>query len=98
MNEVVAQVMLVRERFPMAFRSQRAKTFCGHEDLFSVSTSELWKNGFFYVGSSHFPDAVQCFYCHGRLYDWQLDNNVAEEHSKAFPYCPVFGEFYGNQL
>ena len=61
---------------------------------YPVSTLDLAKNGFFFAGNDQYVDGVQCFYCQVFLYDWDNGDNVAEEHVKANPRCPVFGSCF----
>ena len=98
-TETLYQVMMLKQLFPMAFRSERLKTFEGVESLFSVEVNELAKNGFFYAGTGEKPDATACFYCHGKLHSWEQHDDVAKEHRRLLPHCPVFGDpTYGVDL
>ena len=43
MIESFAQVLMLKELYPMAFNTERLKTFHGLQDLFAVSSTELAK-------------------------------------------------------
>ena len=91
-SESTAQVLLLRHFYPMSFRHERLKTFIGNWDnQFSVTPTALSQNGFYFHGNAERPDCVKCFYCDGLLYKWTSGDNVAQEHARLKPYCPVFG-------
>ena len=91
MEEVEAQIEILTKLYPMAFKTERIKSFRGYEDLFSVSIEELATYGFYFDGSMQNPDGTRCAFCEGRLTNWRHSDNVKEEHEIHFPYCKVFG-------
>jgi hypothetical protein len=50
----------------------------------AISTETLSEAGFFSIGQS---DYVKCFYCGGRLCNWELGDDPWVEHAKWFPEC-----------
>lgn len=91
MIESFAQVLMLKELYPMAFNTERLKTFHGLQDLFAVSSTELAKNGFYFAGSFEEPDLVRCAFCRGTAKEWKSEDIVPLEHARLFPACPVFG-------
>ena len=91
MNETLAQVWILRDICPMAFRFERLETFREYRDLFTIGVEELAQYGFFYAGNAERPDQVCCFWCQGFLYDWEPFDNALEQHRALLPWCPVFG-------
>jgi hypothetical protein len=91
-DENMAMVILMRQTFPLCFRDERYKTFEGNWDSgLPVTPTALCRNGFYYIGT-YGRDCVQCFYCGGIVWDWEVGDDVATEHKRLHPYCPVFGE------
>ena len=50
-----------------------------------IDVRELAKDGFYYTGYS---DIVECRFCRLRLYRFEADDDVKEEHHLHAPYCP----------
>lgn len=59
-----------------------------------VRREDLAKNGFIYTGTA---DKVRCVFCNTILRQWNVQDVVEAEHSRASPICPfVRGETVGN--
>ena len=51
-----------------------------------INVRELARNGLFYIGVD---DIVECTFCQIRICNWESDDDVAKEHKKWAPYCPL---------
>lgn len=72
----------------------RLRTFQNWPADAPVTSGELAKAGFFFLGSG---DKVQCFCCGGILRCWVHGDNPAEEHNRHFPTCSfILGQAVGN--
>lgn len=78
----------------MASEETRLQTFSSWPHAAPVRPRDLAQAGLYYLGES---DQVQCFYCGGRLKDWESGDNAWDEHSKFFPHCFfILGHDVGN--
>ena len=53
-------------------------------DRVNQKPKELAEAGLFYLGIS---DYTRCFYCHGGLCNWEVDDDPWEEHARWYPDC-----------
>lgn len=91
-SESFAQVLILKENFPFAFRSERLKTFDGFHHFFPVPVEKLADNGFYFQPTNEHADLTICFYCQGKLSLWCEEDCVEDEHKRWFPACPVYGK------
>ncbi|XP_076658287.1 death-associated inhibitor of apoptosis 1-like [Halictus rubicundus] len=62
----------------------RLRTFEIWPKQMAQKKEQLADAGFYYAGIS---DQTLCFYCGGRLKDWELGDEPWERHAKSFPKC-----------
>lgn len=73
---------------------ERLQTFQNWPADAAVSSSDLARAGFFFLGSG---DKVQCFCCGGVLRYWVDGDCPAAEHKRHFPTCSfILGRSVGN--
>ncbi|XP_074538344.1 baculoviral IAP repeat-containing protein 7 [Halichoeres trimaculatus] len=78
----------------MRREGERIRTFQNWPADAPVTSGELAKAGFFFLGSG---DKVQCFCCGGILRCWVHGDNPADEHKRHFPTCGfIQGRAVGN--
>lgn len=78
----------------MRREEERLRTFHNWPTAAPVTSAELAKAGFFFLGSG---DKVQCFCCGGILRYWVRGDSPAAEHRRHFPTCSfVAGRAVGN--
>lgn len=78
----------------MRREGDRIRTFQTWPADAPVTSGELAKAGFFFLGSG---DKVQCFCCGGILRCWVHGDNPANEHKRHFPTCGfIQGRAVGN--
>lgn len=51
-----------------------------------IDVKELAKDGFYFTGTG---DIVECRFCRLRIYSWEGNDIVKEEHYLHAPYCPL---------
>ncbi|XP_041654969.1 baculoviral IAP repeat-containing protein 7 [Cheilinus undulatus] len=84
----------ILEEPQMRKEGERIQTFHNWPADAPVTSGELAKAGFFFLGSG---DKVQCFCCGGILRCWVHGDSPAEEHKKHFPTCSfILGQAVGN--
>ncbi|XP_053312472.1 baculoviral IAP repeat-containing protein 2 [Spea bombifrons] len=67
----------------MLTEEERLRTFSSWP-LTYLKPYDLAKAGFYFVGPG---DKVACFSCHGKLNNWEPNDNAMSEHRKHFPEC-----------
>ncbi|RVE70758.1 hypothetical protein OJAV_G00066830 [Oryzias javanicus] len=72
----------------------RLRTFQNWPDEAPVTSEDLAKAGFYFLGSE---DKVQCFCCGGILRHWVDGDSPTAEHTRHFPDCKfILGQAVGN--
>lgn len=72
----------------------RLRTFQNWPDEAPVTSEDLAKAGFYFLGSE---DKVQCFCCGGILRHWVDGDCPTAEHTRHFPDCKfILGRAVGN--
>uniref|UniRef100_A0A673A8Z8 RING-type E3 ubiquitin transferase n=1 Tax=Sphaeramia orbicularis TaxID=375764 RepID=A0A673A8Z8_9TELE len=83
-----------RERKTYMGEGERLQTFQNWPTDAPVTSGDLAKAGFFFVGPG---DKVQCFCCGGILRCWIHGDSPAAEHKRHFPTCSfMMGQAVGN--
>ncbi|CAF1226937.1 unnamed protein product [Rotaria sp. Silwood1] len=59
------------------------------------TVDEFVRAGFFYTRTG---SIVSCFYCHGRLNNWNDSHNPMIEHARWFPHCAYAKQLCGDTL
>lgn len=78
----------------MRGEGDRIRTFHDWPAGAAVTSGDLARAGFFYVGPA---DKVQCFCCGGILRSWVQGDSPAAEHKRHFPNCGfILGRAVGN--
>ncbi|XP_041112540.1 baculoviral IAP repeat-containing protein 7 isoform X2 [Polyodon spathula] len=78
----------------MRREQERLRTFHAWPSDAPVSSAELAKAGFFFLGPG---DKVQCFCCGGILREWVGGDSPWNEHVRHFPTCSfILGRNVGN--
>ncbi|XP_029973630.1 baculoviral IAP repeat-containing protein 7 [Salarias fasciatus] len=78
----------------MRREGERLRTFCSWPADAPVTSGDLAKAGFFFLGPD---DKVQCFCCGGILRCWVHGDSPAAEHKRHFPACSfILGRAVGN--
>ena len=89
----------------IAHTERRLETFKMNHEKFRLASFRNWplpfinvrvmaKNGFYYLGDG---DVVKCNFCQIRLYRWDPNHIIEEEHLKKSPGCPLLrGHASGN--
>lgn len=78
----------------MRREGDRIRTFQNWPADAAVTSADLAKEGFFFLGPG---DKVQCFCCGGILRCWVRGDNPSVEHKRHFPMCSfVLGRAVGN--
>lgn len=78
----------------MRGEGDRIQTFHNWPAGAAVTSGDLARAGFFYVGPA---DKVQCFCCGGILRSWVQGDSPAAEHKRHFPSCGfILGRAVGN--
>lgn len=86
--------MLRVEEPQMRREEQRLRSFQNWRADAPVTSGELAKAGFFFLGPG---DKVQCFCCGGILRCWVRGDSPAAEHRRHFPTCSfILGQTVGN--
>uniref|UniRef100_A0A672HMV7 RING-type E3 ubiquitin transferase n=1 Tax=Salarias fasciatus TaxID=181472 RepID=A0A672HMV7_SALFA len=81
-------------RSGMRREGERLRTFCSWPADAPVTSGDLAKAGFFFLGPD---DKVQCFCCGGILRCWVHGDSPAAEHKRHFPACSfILGRAVGN--
>ncbi|XP_068161125.1 baculoviral IAP repeat-containing protein 7 isoform X2 [Antennarius striatus] len=84
----------ILEEPQMRGEGERIQTFQNWPADAPVTSGELAKAGFFFLGPG---DKVQCFCCGGILRCWVHGDNPAAEHKRHFPTCGfILGQAVGN--
>ncbi|XP_065817613.1 baculoviral IAP repeat-containing protein 7 isoform X2 [Labrus bergylta] len=87
-------VLHILEDPQMRREGERIRTFHNWPADAPVTSGELAKAGFFFLGSG---DKVQCFCCGGILRCWVHGDSPAIEHQRHFPTCHfILGRAVGN--
>lgn len=82
-----------KEPKAVKYEAARLQTFRNWPKPF-IKIRELARNGFIYKGCS---DIVVCGFCHVKLYDWYVEDDIESEHRKYAPTCPFLnGKEVGN--
>uniref|UniRef100_A0A3Q4MUL2 RING-type E3 ubiquitin transferase n=1 Tax=Neolamprologus brichardi TaxID=32507 RepID=A0A3Q4MUL2_NEOBR len=89
------QAMLhILEEPQMRREGERLRTFHNWPADAPVTSGDLAKTGFFFLGPG---DKVQCFCCGGILRCWVQGDSPATEHKRHFPACNfILGRAVGN--
>lgn len=87
-------MLYILEEPQMRREGERLRTFQTWPTDAPVTSGELAKAGFFFLGSG---DKVQCFCCGGILRCWVSGDSPAAEHKRHFPTCSfILGRAVGN--
>ncbi|OWF36077.1 baculoviral IAP repeat-containing protein 3-like [Mizuhopecten yessoensis] len=93
-TSVSQRAVLERDPGVLRFERNRLETYRTWPSSSPVTTRDLARSGFYYVGSE---DRVQCIYCRGILKGWDPGDVVHIEHRNKFPRCPfILGMDVGN--
>ncbi|KAK3098518.1 hypothetical protein FSP39_020265 [Pinctada imbricata] len=85
-----------RSRFPRyAVLTVRISSFHGFPCYVSQSPRQLALAGFYYLG---YGDGVQCYFCGGKLTNWEPGDDPFVEHAKWFPMCLFLRETKGQDF
>jgi len=78
-------VIFLRQSHVFCFGIVCRKSFRNWPERYQmVSTQDLARSGFFYLGNL---DRTQCFSCGGVLRNWSSSENINFEHIRHFPHC-----------
>ena len=94
MTEDRSTMLDILEEPHMRREGERIRTFHNWPADAPVTSGDLAKAGFFFVGPG---DKVQCFCCGGILRCWVHGDSPAVEHKRHFPTCSfILGRAVGN--
>ncbi|KAM8754374.1 baculoviral IAP repeat-containing protein 7 [Acanthopagrus schlegelii] len=94
MTEDTSTTLDILEEPHMRREGERIRTFHNWPADAPVTSGDLAKAGFFFVGPG---DKVQCFCCGGILRCWVHGDSPAVEHKRHFPTCSfILGRAVGN--
>lgn len=79
----------------MANEENRLKTFDLKWKHRTISSIEMAKNGFYYIGPE---DEVRCYYCRVKLDTWEYTDNVTKTHYHCSPGCPKMVELRAGDI
>ncbi|KAF7662811.1 hypothetical protein LDENG_00225600 [Lucifuga dentata] len=86
--------LMILEEPQMRSERARLRTFQNWPPDAPVTSGDLAKSGFFFLGSG---DKVQCFCCGGILRSWVHGDHPGSEHKRHFPTCSfILGRAVGN--
>ncbi|XP_053705969.1 baculoviral IAP repeat-containing protein 7 isoform X1 [Synchiropus splendidus] len=87
-------LLYILEEPGMRREEERLRTYHGWPPDAPVTSGDLAKAGFFFLGP---VDTVQCFCCGGVLRCWVHGDRPAVEHKRHFPVCGfILGQDVGN--
>ncbi|KAM9785352.1 baculoviral IAP repeat-containing protein 7 [Neosynchiropus ocellatus] len=87
-------LLYILEEPRMRREEERLRTYHGWPPDAPVTSGDLAKAGFFFLGP---VDTVQCFCCGGVLRCWVHGDRPAVEHKRHFPVCSfILGRDVGN--
>uniref|UniRef100_A0A8C9XM71 RING-type E3 ubiquitin transferase n=1 Tax=Sander lucioperca TaxID=283035 RepID=A0A8C9XM71_SANLU len=87
-------MLRILEEPEMRREAERLRTFQNWPADAPVTSGDLAKAGFFFLGPG---DKVQCFCCGGILRCWVHGDSPATEHNRHFPTCSfILGRAVGN--
>lgn len=77
------------------FEMCRLKSFISWPSHHCISLTTLAAAGFF---SNDIEDQVTCFFCGGKLHQWEANDEPWEEHARNFPHCKWLEEQKGKNF
>ncbi len=94
MTDDSSTMLHILEEPQMRRERERVRTFQNWPADAPVTSGDLAKAGFFFLGPG---DKVQCFCCGGTLRRWVQGDSPAVEHKRHFPTCSfILGRAVGN--